>query len=373
MREYIKYLSIITIVSLMSCQKQTLENDRMYAEGGLISFSTKVETKAPIIENLNEDSFGVYGYNYSSLTNWNTYKAQATPNTFYKQLINCDSNGACSYTYQPIVKNNVTETVDPDNFINGQKKWELNQKYAFFAYYPYTAPTSYPSPGALVPSPAEQINVPYIEYTLPIKNGDSVDPDNLLDIMTSRVLEYSATLGTVVRFVFNHRLFCIELNGNNFNETEVKVSDLSMTISGIHYNKTKIYMDNSLPSESELTSESESTETGTYTATFPLITADQTKIVEPGKGATSLSGLNGEKNVVLIPQDSSNGATKLKVEVKFKKDNADSYTIRSSEFDINFIEGKKYSLTINFIGQKVLLVEADPLPWDSKNINHSFD
>lgn len=367
MREYIKYLylSIIFIVSLMSCQKQTLENDRMYAEGGLISFSSKVETKAPIIENLNEDSFGVYGYNYSSLTNWNTYKTQATPNTFYKQLIECDSNGACSYTYQPIVQNGVEETIDPDNFINGQKKWELNQKYAFFAYYPYTAPTSYS--GAFVLSPSEQINVPYIEYTLPIENGASVDPDNMLDIMTSRVLEYSATLGTVVRFVFNHRLFCIELNGNNFNETDVAISDLSMTISGIHYNKTKIYMDNSLPSESE------STNKGTYTATFPLITADQTKIVESGKGATSLSGLNGEKIIVLIPQDSSNGATKLKVEVKFKKDNADTYTTRSSEFDINFLEGKKYSLTINFVGQKVLLVEADPLPWDSKNINHSFD
>lgn len=345
MWKYIKYLAI-SLAILTSCQKLALspETDGTFSDAGLISFSTRIKTKAPIITSLNGKDFGVYGYKFSPLTNWNTVKLESTPNVFSQLKVSSDQNGACSYS------------VNTQTAINGREQWILDQRYAFFAYYPYSA-------SSISLSSNTTRSTPYISYTLPISGG-SADPDNLIDIMTAEVVDYRANQGTVVKFEFDHRLFCIELYAQNFNTESVKITDLSMNISGIHYNKAQIFMDKyveTIPS-STLT-------TGTHSARFPIFTNSMT--LESEDGLTSISGT---KNIVLIPQDSSkSGATGLTIEVKFKKDNSNDYITRSSTYYVNFQEGLKYSLTVNFIGDDVVLVNAAPKAWDSKDVTHTFE
>jgi hypothetical protein len=343
----------------MSCQKSTHTPDIPYSEGGLISFSTQVETKTPIIRDLYGKHFGVYGYNFSHLTNWGTAKATATPNVFYQLDVTCNTDGACSYN------------VNTDTDINGLEQWVLNKRYAFFAYYPYGNTTNY------MPSDIKVIDDPYIDYNLPISNNSSVNPDNLLDIMTAKSTDYLATQGTIVRFNFYHRLFCIDLEGQNFNTDPVNISNLSMTISGIHYDKVRVYLDRdrmvydenlkkdifqpSIPTKSD-------NWTMTSKVSFPII-GDNGKSLNISEDIVSLSG---DKNIVLIPQDSSvEGAVGLTVEIKFKKDGVD--ITRQSTFKVNFEEGHKYTLTLNFIGDDVILVAAEATTWDSANVNHTFD
>lgn len=355
MRKYIKYIALCSIILTMSCQKHTYSPDGIFSEGGVISFSTRVETKAPIITELNGEHFGVYGYNFSNLTNWNTYKTTATPNVFHNLDVTCsETDGSCSYS------------VSTATAINGREQWELNKRYSYFAYYPYSSNAS-----AISPSGATVIDSPYVEYALPISNGGTVDPDNLLDIMTSKVTDYSATQGTTVRFSFYHRLFCIDLHGQNFNATDISLSDLSMTISGIHYHKTKIFLDRDLkvPSVPEKPMTTGDNPTAiTYTTTFP-ISASSTLTAK----ADAIS-LSGDKNIMLIPQNSSiAGSTGLTVEIKFKIGNATEYTTRTATYNVDFQEGKKYSLTLNFIGNDVILVAADAAPWEKKDVTHTFD
>lgn len=361
MKTYIKYLSICIFLTFMSCQKNMHTPDKPYSEGGLISFSTHVETKAPIIRDLYGKHFGVYGYNFSNLTNWGTAKTTATPNVFYQLDVTCNTDGACKYS------------VDSDSDINGLEQWELNKRYAFFAYYPYNKTNNYTQSGNTV------IDDPYIEYTLPISNNSSVDPDYLLDVMTAKSTDYLATQGTIVRFNFYHRLFCIDLEGQNFNTNPVNISDLSMTISGIHYDKVRVYMDRDRTVYDEnlkqnISQPSIPTKSNNWAVTskvtFPIIGENGMDLYI----ADDIVSLSGDKNIVLIPQDSSlDGATGLTIEVKFKKDGAQNFTTRQSTFNINFEEGHKYTLTLNFIGDDVILVATEAATWDSANVNHTFD
>jgi len=337
----------------MSCQKHTYSPDGIFSEGGVISFSTRVVTKAPIITELNGEHFGVYGYNFSNLTNWNTYKTTATPNVFHNLDVTCsETDGSCSYVYS---------STDPEEeIINGRKQWELNKRYSYFAYYPYSSNVN-----NLTPSGANIENSPYIKYTMPAST--SVNPDDLIDIMTAKVTDYIATQGTTVRFSFYHRLFCIDLYGQNFNATDINLSDLSMTISGIYYNETKIYMDRDEHSESSSSADWNTTKA----ITCPILSSAESIIVAANGESTPLTG---DKNIVLIPQDSSaDGAIGLTINIKFKKDGATEYTTRTATYNVDFQEGKKYSLTLNFIGNDVILVAADAAPWEKKDVTHTFD
>lgn len=350
MRKYIKNITIFSIILLVSCQKHTYSPNGIYSEGGIITFSTRVETKAPIITEMNGKHFGVYGYNFSNLQNWNTFRATATPNVFYNLDVSCaQTDGVCSYS------------VDTDTDINGLEEWLLNTKYSFFAYYPFNTASS-----SIVLSQKTDIDTPFINYSLPNPTDGQVDPDNLQDIMTAKVTDYSATQGTTVRFTFYHRLFCIDLYGQNFNTDAVTISNLSMTISGIEYDTSKIYMDREIASEPQKT-DSWSTSS---TLTFPILSSMTLE------GKAEAKCLSGDKNIMLIPQDSSiEGASGLNVIIRFTKTSGTESTDveLESNYKVNFKEGKKYSLTINFVGEQVIVVAADAAPWEKKDVTHTFD
>lgn len=379
MREYIKYLSLISILVVLSCQKQT--PDTIYAEGGLVSFSTRVHTKAPVITNLSGRYFGVYGFSYSNLTNWNTAKAKGTPNEFLNLSV---SGTDCSYSY------------NGDDAVGGYKKWDLDKGYTFFAYYPFAALNNGKNfnPSQLTDNNGNPIyETPYIDYTLPISADALVNPDDMIDVMTAAVKDHNLTLGPVVGLNFYHRLFCIDINAINHNtETTVKIKDLSVTIKGIHYNKTRIYMDKDrvvydesqkkdIPQSSIPTSDGWSTE---YAVTFsPMLNVDELEI--PAK--ETIESLSDNENLImLIPQNCSvTGSTGLSVEVNFKKYDPTSnkfvkYLTKddvplSETFYLNFQEGRKYVLTLNFLdNNEVRLIAANVAPWDfAEDVNHTFD
>lgn len=386
----IKYLSVLLLIIFISCQKNNYDSpNSMYSEGGLISFSTKVETKAPLIETLKEKNFGVYGFKYSANTEWKTAKTRATPNTFLNQFVECSASGACSYEYTPIV-------VDGNDLNaglileNSRLEWELGRKYSFFAYYPYddesnecivaSGLTHFGADNKIQPT----YEVPYIEYTLPSVGDDGyIDGNELLDIMTAKKIDHTLSNGTEVRFSFNHRLFCIDLYGHNFVE-DVTISNLSVTISGIKYNKSKIYLDKdrtvydeSLKQDTPRSSEPSADNTWNPTSeiTFKLLGENQTVSINKNDPSKSIL----DNKIMLIPQDSSNDLG-LTLTIQFDKTTLEgenivtkTVTVESEEFKINFQEGVKYDLTLNFISDSVTLVDVTTSDWEDKNVKHTFE
>ena len=71
MKEFFKYIFVLSVFLTTACQKQIISPDVISAEGGLVSFSTKVETKAPIIVDLYNKTFGVYGFLQCDFIVWN--------------------------------------------------------------------------------------------------------------------------------------------------------------------------------------------------------------------------------------------------------------------------------------------------------------
>lgn len=357
---------IVVLLVVISCTKDTSAPSPIFSEGGLISFTTRVNTKTPIITELNGEQFGVYAYKFPNLTTWGTYKTAAAPDLFLNLKVTCDDAGACSY-----------DVGDTDTDINGREQWELSKKYSYFAYYPYLS-----SAPSVPDSEYGILSDPYIDYSLPLSADLEVNPDDLLDIMTAKVTDWSATRGTVVRFEFYHRLFLIELYGYNFNSEMIKITDLSMTISGIRYNKARIFMDYDIPSEY-----SSDKWTKDDTVEFPIINQTSPITID----GNSEAELSTDKNIVLIPQkyleriedpytkeirdDESGLNVQLDLTYEITLDNkTTTRTVRrSATYNSDFIERNKYTLNVNFVGEEVLLVTANAAPWDKKDVTHIFD
>ena len=383
MQKCIKYISLISLAVVLSCQKSEHTSEGISSDAGLISFSTYVETRAPIIENMGGLDFGVYGYSFSNLTSWGTAKTKGTPNVFFQQCVSGSATGASDYVYQPI------EGIESGDLISGRyKKWELNKKYAFFAYFPYSVSEDYNGTYSL--SEVTEMNIPYINYTLPVPDEGStaVDPDELLDIMTAKRTDHSVSEGTVVRFAFNHRLFCIDLYGHNFDD-DVKISNVTVKLEGIRYNKVCIYMDDKRTvmdengNEVTVSSIPGKTESWDYTESFNILGAEGI-ILEQKDGSVPIAR---NKNIMLIPQDSSIEGDGLKVTISLDKTKITKTedgeiievgdpihkTVVSEPYKINFKEGTKYSLTLNIVGDSIFLIDAIASNWEDKDVNHSFE
>ena len=367
MRHYIKYFTILSAILTISCQKQVFPSEQPGLEGGLVTFSTYVETKAGIINDLNNKTFGVYGYSFSNLTNWGTAQAQAKPNIFHNLEVTCGVNGECEYT----LANNPNDATIKD----GLKKWDFSQRYSFFAYYPYSSTNV---------SESNEANTPYIIYTLPEPEPEPgqeigiINTANLWDVVTAKNTNYNPALsGTIVDLEFNHRLFCLDLYGHNFNEDKITISDVKVTISGIKYNKSQIYLDRdrtvtvhdeTQDKDIEVKQSSIPSKTSNWdTAIFKLASS-----VELSGGSEAVTtSLNGANHIMLIPQDYVEGEDGLNIKVSFKL--GDNIKECEATYKKSFIEGQKYTLTVNFIGSQVVLVKGEAAEWDWVPVYHTFD
>ena len=362
MKRLTKYIILLFAVAFASCEKAGLASEEieLIPKAGYIRFSTGVSTKAPIIENMKSRDFGVFGYEYGMNTDWQTASPLATPETFYNQLVSCSEQGVCSYDAYP---------TDPNTSL---KPWELSKKYSFFAYFPYSMEKNNPDTiidELITLSGENQVNTPRVKYSLPFESKylDSdgmVNPDNLLDLMTASSIDQTAGAG-MISFTFQHRLFCVEVVGQNFNDTNETISNLSVTFENLAYKEITVPMHMSGTNV-------DYTPNDFGDISFRLLNANES-VTLPSygntSGAISLAGANKDKMLMLVPQNASKNALEGYVTFTLSGEPQSKYF----SANLNFREGRKYTLSINITGESIVVVASEAEAWEQIPVGYEFE
>lgn len=324
-----------------SCDRMSMEhegNEGPTTSSNYIMFTSDVDTKATLVNSMTGKNYYVLGYEYENTSDWATAKGNSTPDLFYNTKLTF-SNGIWTYP-------------DP------KRRWNFHKKYSFFAYYPEANTAN-----GISISGQNEANMPLITYTLPISNN-KVDPTSIVDLMTASAINQTSSGSGIVKFVFKHRLFCIDISAENYDAKEYTLSDLSVTFEDVKYRKATLAMQKGYSEEDpRIIKEPRSGE-----LTFDIL--DEITLKE--KSNISLTGNN--KNILLIPQDSStegfNGTINLTLD-----DGVTSSTKKVSfSSKVNFIEGYKYNLKLSVIGGKVSVAMGNPNLWDnSVDVNFEFE
>lgn len=376
---------VLLAFAVASCEKPSPEpttDIELIPEAGYIRFSTGVATKSPLIENLRGKNFGVFGYQYGYSTKWEVARPTARPEVFHNLTVSCaETNGNCSYD------------LDPSQPENQLKPWELSQKYSFFAYYPMVADGN-----GISVSRSNDVNMPTVTYNLPLKSGkeneededyDEVDPDEIQDLMTAYAIDKTAYDG-FVGFTFQHRLFCVEVLAQNFNkdmietidgqqitlEADEVISDVSLTIENLAYQSITVPMvkDDSAPVKVA----------NSYgPVTFRIMGPDKSITIpsQEGGNATPISlsrvkeseeSENYDENfVMLVPQDAT--VTPMTGYLTFRLNGSTELITRTFTTDLNFQEGKKYTVVLSFTGKTVLIAIAEAGSWEPNSVPYEFE
>lgn len=344
MKKIYTYLLALLAVVSVSCEKTSIDSSTEVDLGpnsGFIRFSTRVATKAPILTDLKGNHFGVLGYDYSYSTNWETARALARPTVFYDQKVSCDSDGVCMYDLNPSLDGNQL------------KPWVLASRYAFFAYYPQKTNTN-----GITISGEEMTNTPTVNYVLPLSDNP-VLPEKLCDLMTAYSVDETVAGGTV-GLTFQHKLFCVEVLAQNFNEAAESISELTITIDNLKYQSITLPMKND-PETSIVYGELPKNQ---QIKVFRLIDNDDDPVTVSGNsGQISLSeGDLVDRKIMLIPQNEG-----IKGTVTFAEKNYDF------SFPNEMKEGRKYNLVINFTGSTIVIATAEAGAWESVTVEHEFE
>lgn len=374
------FLLFAVAVGFASCEKSQVDPSNeieLIPEAGYIRFSTGVATKAPIILNMRGKNFGVLGYNYGYSTKWEVARALAKPGLFYNLPVGCDENGVCTYD------------VDAAETGNQYEPWNLSQKYSFFAYYPIMSE----SQGTISISGENDVNMPTVTYSLPLKSQSEgeVNPDDLLDLMTAYSIDKTAGDGTV-GFSFQHRLFCIEVLAQNYNTTNTitaadgstteidadeKISNLKLTIDNIASKTITVPMMRGYKDKGENAVPPVLVANDKGAVDFRLLSTTESVLVpshDQSAGAVSLSGADGNKIVMLIPQDATSSALKGTLTFDLTNSVGTTETVtRTFESELNFQEGKKYTMTINFTGKTIVIAVGEAGAWEPHSVNFDFE
>ena len=352
MKKIYTYLLALLAVVSVSCEKTGIDSSTEVDLGpnsGFIRFSTKVATKAPILTDLKNNHFGVLGYEYSYSTNWETAKAKAKPTVFHDQTVNCDSDGVCTYDIN-------NSPVDG----NQLKPWVLASRYAFFAYYPQMTNTN-----GITISGEDMTNTPTVNYVLPLSDNP-VLPEKLCDLMTAYSVDETVGGGTV-GLTFQHKLFCIEVLAQNFNNAQESISELTITIDNLKYQSITLPMKNEegttvvlgkiAENNDEITSNDKQIQ-------FRLIGNGDTPVSLPGNsGQVSMSeGALVNRKLMLIPQTEG-----IKGSITFAGKDYPFY------FQNEMKERTKYNLVINFTGSTIVIATAEVGAWESWDVEHEFE
>ena len=359
---------MLLAAAFASCEKPSLESStdiELIPEAGYIRFSTGVATKAPIIENLRGSQFGVFGYSYSLSSDWATARPLAKPNVFHKLEVNCDVNGVCTYDNDP-------RTPDTDDL----EQWSLGSKYSFFAYFPMTT--------AVTVTDQNTVDAPRITYNLPLGTSP-IDPDNLIDLMTAYSIDQTAKGSGQVDFTFQHRLFCISVLAQNFNndveedgnvttEADQTISDLKLTITNLKYTALTVPMqkgDGKIDPVYTPKSVDSDQKPVPFSATFDLSSSGSQTITVPSHDDyTGKTLLSGEKNVMLVPQNATDNPLTGSVSFKLADGTEKICTFTSR---LNFQEGKKYNIVISFTGDTVIVSVAEAGAWEPHPVQFEFE
>ena len=328
MRKTIKYLLLFLVILVSSCNTDSSVSDEIQFPsdtGNYIMFSSDVETRATLINSMTGKNFHVIGFQYDNTTDWETAKANISPNLFKNTLVTYDG-GIWEYE-------------------GDRKQWDFHSKYSFFAYYPQVG-------NEIAISNMDAAGMPTITYELPltpVAPATTVDPSIFQDLMTASAIDKEASGSSIVKFVFQHRLFCIDVAIQNYDNTEYTISDVSLTLDNIKYNKITVPMqknDNQTPVV-------KNERAGAVTFAF-----DDTTI--GAKGSAVLTG--DDNNILLIPQDCTEEDEALTGSLNLKINGETTGVGFSSNID--FIEGYKYTLKVSIIGGELSSAIGDARTWN---------
>ena len=232
MRKLIYFALLVTVIPLFVACKKSISTGSQENFEHYIFFGHQVESKASLINGKDDvQSFGVVGFKYDNTTSWDEYKTktECTPNVFFDETnspvdvetLNC-TKGSPSYT--PL------------------QGWSNTRKYTFFAFYPIGNENV-----DIVSANGSEYKggVPAIKYSLNTEHLQG----SMVDVMVSehcKDLDYynsgqdNNIQGGEVKLKFNHILSALGVNFNKKTENTIKITGVSMTISGIQY-QTYIY------------------------------------------------------------------------------------------------------------------------------------
>ena len=367
---------------------------------GYMQFSTEVSSRAQLVTDMKDKSFGVLGYKYSATTNWATAKPVTAPNTFYNLEVACADNGNCSYDAYP-----------SDNTKN-LKEWEEGN-YSFFAYHPYTDKNT---TTGITLSTSTTTNTPTLTYTYGWLNGSGKSwflpdfstialqkestPQNITvevvnlcdanapiyDVMTAEAIDVNGRGNGTVGLNFKHRMFALEVLANNYNENtegthdaRQSITSLVLTLNGLQNSSMTIPM--SMQS-GEVAPDYDGAKPGTrsFLITDPnkggIEIPAFNEVTEDGRGegvATSLSkfgGRNGNAGyLMLIPQTSGLSGSLHWAELRNFPGNIDS----DFTSNIEFKAGRLYQLYINYVGSGITIALIEAGAWDIHDVEHKFE
>lgn len=356
MKRLFTYIVIISV--LISCHKDPVSPLQPEGPwGGYITFSTEVATKSPINTNMRGKSFGVLGYSYDS--NWATARPVSTPDLFYDQLVSCNSNGICEYDS------------DPAGGIQ-LKEWDLAKTYSFFAYYPTSEHTQIDISGAT------KADMPTVTYNYPFADVITVPGNtNLVDLMTAGTTDQTGRGSGKVGFNFNHRLFCFEILANNYNDDrEITIKNLKLELTNLENASITVpLMASDTRTPITKTKRTTKTDDGKYSPVTYIIsdTGTTAEIPKFSEGGTSFSlsekcTMNNDGYIMLIPQSEP-------IIGNFTWDNMPDGDGVVTEFSssLDFQEGKKYSIIINFAGDAITIAIIEAGNWSSNNVFTEFE
>lgn len=347
MRKLIIYFIPFLVVALSSCEKQqegSQSTEIVLPSGNYILFSPKIETKAVLvndISDMNPKAFYVWGYQYSNTTEWTVARPTAKPNLFWNKEVSYEDG---IWVYEDL------------------QDWDLYSKYAFFAFYPGTVN------GQISVTTQDHVNVPKVTYTLPLSSdrNNPADPAGFYDLMTASAINKKASDG-IITFEFQHRLFCIEVVGQNNDDEDHVISDLKFELDDVAFGEMTVPMrkgDQMAPVEKE---------NRTGKAIFSILSGDEKLTLPSDKTEVSFTEnetLANNDNILLIPQDSRE--SNFRGTLYFKLDGADVQA--SFDAPLNYIEAYKYKLTMSIIGGNVLLTMNNPVSWEVQpDVNFDFE
>lgn len=293
------------VTALTGCEQKILfdddKNEHIYQlpENGYIFFNSslsKANTRGELISDM-QRNFGVWGFKWDYHTSddrWDIVRAKATPNVFTEE----DETILVSKPEEVTYRNGLYD-------YSPVKPWENDTRYSFFAYYPYES-------DYITHSTSSTQNTPYLEYTLP------EEPSDMLDILTASVkdIDFTSSLGGNVNFAFRHRLSAIDVQMINLNEpykkiedgistdypVYIKITDMSITFNNLRYNKVKLYLDNTDPSQADVPSSVGNVKQEyTFTDIEPIKPAETT-----GDSSAEVTYVTTGNPLIVIPQSTDN-------------------------------------------------------------------
>lgn len=247
--------------------------------------------------------------------------------------------------------------------------WSNNKKYAFFAFYPHNMELvnlddDTPYSGG-VPAIKYTLNTP-AEYPAEGPADGSLIKASMEDVMTAPALidkfwKSSAAGGNninngVVNFEFSHRLSCLGISLKKTSESNIYITSLTLTISGIQNSSTLIPldMDSQMPDEEELPE-----------TQFSITLDDNEKAIEEKEKEI-------HDKLIFVPQSE---AISISITVKYTRqypsseEYVDETTITGVTTDL--AEGYKHILRLNFADYNVnvTVIKSD---WENKVIEYDF-